>query len=289
MFDIDIFDVPTATISSLKSSGKKVICYFSAGSYEDWRPDAKAFPAAVLGKTNGWPGEKWLDVRNITALGPIMEARLDLAVEKGCDGVEPDNIDGYTNSTGFPLTAADQIAYNKWLAAEAHERNLSIGLKNDLDQVVQLEAYFDWALNEQCFQYNECDALLPFVQKGKAVFITEYSLATSQFCSKANSMGFMAMKKNLDLDASRTVCWNETALAPTPAALTAFISGTLRTSDVLNVRSAPSRTAAILGTAAKGMQANVISSASVTADGLEWLKVVFETGLTGWSAADWLK
>ena len=68
----------------------------------------------------------------------IMQARLDLAVQKRCDGVEPDNVDGYANDTGFDLSSLDQLTYNQWLASEAHTRNLSIGLKNDLDQVPAL-------------------------------------------------------------------------------------------------------------------------------------------------------
>lgn len=52
--------------------------------------------------------------------------RLDVAVYKGCDGVEPDNVDGYTNNTGFILTAEDQLMYNRFLADEAHERGLLI-------------------------------------------------------------------------------------------------------------------------------------------------------------------
>ncbi len=169
----------------------------------------------MLGKSNGWAGEKWLDVRNLTVLGPVMEARLDLAVAKGCDGVEPDNIDGYTNSTEFPLTGANQITYNKWLAEKAHARNLSIGLKNDIDQATELEPYFDWALNEQCFQYRECDTLKPFIEAGKTVCTTEYSLATAKFCAQANTLKFMSMKKKLDLDASREVCWTGSG-TPTP-------------------------------------------------------------------------
>ncbi|MFA6161789.1 MAG: endo alpha-1,4 polygalactosaminidase, partial [Patescibacteria group bacterium] len=206
MFDIDVFDNDASVIASLKAKGKKVICYFSAGSYENWRPDAASFPATVKGKSNGWAGENWLDIRNIAILGPIMTARLDLAKSKGCDGVEPDNIDGYTNSTGFTLTATDQITYNKFLANEAHKRGLSIGLKNDIDQVTQLLPYFDWALNEQCFQYNECDTLVPFVNAGKAVFNVEYSLTTTAFCSKANAMNFNSLKKDLNLTATRTAC-----------------------------------------------------------------------------------
>lgn len=95
IFDIDLFDTPIETIKQLHTLGKKVICYFSAGSYEDWRSDAKDFKPEDLGKQlDHWPGEKWLklgspNVRN------IMKQRINLAKEKGCDGVDPDNVDGY--------------------------------------------------------------------------------------------------------------------------------------------------------------------------------------------------
>lgn len=206
MFDIDLFTTPQATISALKQKGRIVICYFSAGSYEDFRPDKTSFPTSVLGKTNGWPGERWLDVRQLAILGPIMKARLDLAVQKGCDGVEPDNVDGYSNASGFSISYADQLAYNRFIAAEAHARGLSVGLKNDLDQVKDLVSHFDWALNEQCFQYNECDLLLPFVKANKAVFGVEYKGDVSAFCPKANANDFDWLKKSLELDAARTAC-----------------------------------------------------------------------------------
>ena len=49
----------------LKAAGRKVICYFSAGSYEPYRPDAADFAAADLGnELVGWPGERWLDTRS---------------------------------------------------------------------------------------------------------------------------------------------------------------------------------------------------------------------------------
>ncbi len=134
MYDIDLFDTPQPVIDKLHSKGIKVVCYFNTGGYEDWRPDAQIFPLAALGKPlDGWPGERWLDIRQINLLAPIMQARMDLALAKRCDGVDPDNVDGYANDTGFPLTAQDQVNYNQWLAQEAHLRNLAIGLKNDLD------------------------------------------------------------------------------------------------------------------------------------------------------------
>jgi hypothetical protein len=206
MYDIDLFDNSAAVVASLKAKGRHVVCYVSAGTWEDWRSDAAQFPAEVKGNSNGWPGEKWLDIRRLDVLAPIMSARLDQCKAKGFDAVEPDNVDGYTNKSGFPLTAADQLAYNRWFATAAHSRGLSVGLKNDLDQVTDLVGDFDWALNEQCFEYNECSALAPFTKAGKAVFEVEYNLTTAQFCSKAVALQFNAMKKGLDLDAPRTAC-----------------------------------------------------------------------------------
>lgn len=206
MYDIDLFDVPVSVISHLKARGIAVICYFSAGSSEDWRPDADRIPEAAQGLSNGWEGERWLDIRQIEQLAPVLEARLDLAVRKGCDGVEPDNVDAFTNSSGFPITAQHQLAFNIWLATEAHERGLSIGLKNNLEQIELLEPYFDWALNEQCFQYNECEALQPFIESGKAVFGVEYHHEPVEFCESVNALNYDWLKKNWHLDAQRQAC-----------------------------------------------------------------------------------
>jgi hypothetical protein len=208
MFDIDLFDNPASVVAALHRRGRHVVCYLSAGSLEAGRPDAADFPASVAGKQlDGWPQERWLDVRRLDVLGPILERRLDLCKAKGFDGVEADNVDAYANDSGFPLTADDQLRFNRFLAGAAHARGLSIGLKNDLEQVAALEPDFDWALNEQCFQYSECERLQPFSRAGKAVFVVEYELDPSAFCPRAQSAGFMAMRKHLELDAWRQPCW----------------------------------------------------------------------------------
>ena len=206
MYDVDLYTTSNATISKLHADGRIVICYFSAGSFEDWRPDAGDFPSAVKGKKmDGW-NEQWLDVR-AASVRSIMAKRLDLAKSKGCDGVEPDNVDGFDNDTGYPLTSADQIDYNKFLAAESHRRGLSVGLKNDLAQIKQLVPFFDWALNEECVAYDECDALLPFIQAQKAVFHVEYQGSKSSVCGVVKPLGFDSMLKHLDLDAWYDPCW----------------------------------------------------------------------------------
>jgi hypothetical protein len=208
MYDVDLFGTPQATIDGMHAAGRIVICYLSAGSREDWRPDAAMFPAEAFGKgLDGWPGERWLDTRS-EAVRAIMKARLDRAVAKRCDGVEPDNVDGYSTDTGFPLTAATQLDYNRFLAREAHARRLSVGLKNDLDQVEALLGEFDWALNEQCLEFDECDRLVPFIKAGKAVFHVEYGTeAKAQtVCPKTKPLGFSTLIKNLNLDAWRVAC-----------------------------------------------------------------------------------
>jgi hypothetical protein len=206
VYDIDLFDNSTSVVTALHAAGKKVICYINAGAWENWRPDAARFPNSVKGKSNGWAGERWLDIRRIDILGRIMEDRLDLCKKKGFDAVEPDNIDGYSNATGFPLTYDDQLTYNRWIANAAHRRGLSIGLKNDLGQIPDLLPSFDWMLSEQCFEYRECDALLPFIRAGKAVFEVEYDDKTMNFCRTAGAMGINSMNKRRSLDVWRKPC-----------------------------------------------------------------------------------
>ena len=207
MYDIDLFDSDAAVVEALQAQGRKVVCYMNAGGWEDWRADAAQFPKKVIGANlDNWEGERWLDIRRIEVLAPVMEARMDSCKGKGFDGIEPDNVDGYLNDTGFPLTYEDQLRYNIWLAKAAHERGLSIGLKNDMDQIADLLPHFDWALNEQCFEYDECETLLPFINAGKPVFNVEYELETGEFCQTAKALGFSSMRKNWSLDAWREPC-----------------------------------------------------------------------------------
>lgn len=206
MYDIDMFDNAASVVSSLHAAGRVVICYIDAGTWENWRSDASKFPASVKGNNNGWPGEKWLDIRQLSILGPIMKARINLCKSKSFDGIEFDNVDGYSNNTGFPLTYNEQLNYNTWLANQAHMSGLSVALKNDVDQVKDLQPYFDWSLDEQCFQFTECNKLLPFIKTNKAVMEVEYNLNPAQFCASANSMNFNSLKKHLKLDAYRVAC-----------------------------------------------------------------------------------
>jgi hypothetical protein len=223
VYDIDLFDTSREEIAQLKDEGRIVICYFSAGTYEGWRDDWQQHFSFInndsyngnkppfAGKMDDWD-ERWLDIRRIDLLAPIMEGRLDLAKEKGCDAVEPDNMDAWTPDNASAvnlspaLTGADQIAYNRWLADEAHSRGLSIGLKNDVDQLEELVDSYDWALNEQCFQYKECEGYSVFTQANKAVFGVEYQGNISSICNDADQLSLFWQKKKLSLNAWRQGC-----------------------------------------------------------------------------------
>ena len=210
VYDIDLFDNDASVVADLHAKGRKVVCYISVGSVEDWRPDKEKFPAEVTGKDyEGWPGEKWLDIRQIDVLAPIMRARLDLCKQKGFDGVEPDNMQIYDNDTGFPISYDDQLRYARWLAQEAHTRGLAIGMKNASDQVSELVTDFDFAITEDCFDQGWCEQMLPFIQAGKPVFAAEYTDTGVDFsaaCQKGKELGFSVIQKQRILTVFRIAC-----------------------------------------------------------------------------------
>jgi len=209
LYDIDLFENDSDSIAALKADGRAVICYFSAGSSENWRPDYGNFEPEGLGlPLDGWDGENWLDIRSEN-VWRVMLSRLDLAAEKGCDGVDPDNVNGYVNDTGFDFDAGDQLAFNRNLANEAHRRGLAVGLKNDLEQIAELVDYFDFELNEQCREYDECHLLQPFVRSGKAAFNIEYAAdeaaaaeLASDICPLSENEDIRTLIMPLELDGS---------------------------------------------------------------------------------------
>ena len=209
VYDIDLY-VDQSIIDELHAKGHKVICYISVGSWEDWRPDKDQFPPEVLGNDyDGWPGEKWLDIREIDKLAPIMRARLDLCKSKGFDAVEPDNMEIHTNDTGFPLTYDDQLRFALWLADEAHQRGLAIGIKNASDQVKDLVDHFDFAITEDAFFYDWAEDMKPFITAGKPVFAAEYTDLGGDFesfCRKSKELKFSIILKNRNLDAWIQTC-----------------------------------------------------------------------------------
>ena len=209
VYDID-WEVDKATVDKLHAAGIKVICYVSVGSWEDFRPDAKNFPKAVIGKDyDGWPGEKYVDIRS-PELRNIMSARFDVCQQKGFDAIEPDNQDVYElgADSGFPLTKQDGVDYAKWLAASAHSRGMGIGQKNAASLTKDIVATYDWALTESCYSDgNWCGDVQAYVDAGKPVFMCEYEAKSFEAaCAAWQKHKFSPILKGLDLDAPVTFC-----------------------------------------------------------------------------------
>ena len=104
----------------------------------------------------------------------------------------------WSNSPGFPITKAQNNTYNIQSAAFAHALGLSIGLKGNTSEVPTLWPYFDWTLNEQCWEFSECVSIATnFLANGKAAFNIEYNVDPE--CAVANAWHMNSARRDLDL------------------------------------------------------------------------------------------
>jgi hypothetical protein len=212
VYDIDGANSTSSDVAAIHAAGAIAVCYVDVGSLEQGRPDYGDFPSSVVGPPEaGWPGESWLLVTaaNQKIILPLMKARFESwCVAKGFDAIEPDNLDAWTNISG--VSEADNVAYDLAIAQMAHALSLSIGLKNvmtelDASQYATFVDAFDWVLNEQCFEYSECDVYTAkgsFLPAGKAVFDVEYNVAPG--CTEAASDRMNAQRTDLDLVGAKT-------------------------------------------------------------------------------------
>jgi hypothetical protein len=202
VYDVDAFNTSKHTVAVLHREHVKVICYVDVGSWESYRPDKAEYPRSVIGrKYEGFPNERWLDVAHFHRFEKPLKQRFNMCARKGFDAVEPDNIAGWEkeNHTGFKITRADQLRFNRWVARQVHARGMAVALKNDGRQAKQLLGAFDFAIVEECFQYDECGYYRPFISHGKAVFETEYEQKPKQYCHEALAFGFSSIHKSYDL------------------------------------------------------------------------------------------
>ena len=224
VYDFDLFD-NQAAIKAVKAanSTKKVMCYFSAGTWESWRCDSSCFPKSDLGGIMcDWPGERWVKPGSQT-IRDIMLKRLDLAKSVGCDGVDPDNIDAFDNEdeNTLGLTRDDAISYINFLADAAHARGMSCGLKNSADIAEDTISKVDYQVNEECVAQKNCGDFQVYIKNNKPVFNIEYPYSGGEASSKAwttsemtsrcttaasSAKGFSVLLKNLSLNDWSATC-----------------------------------------------------------------------------------
>ncbi|MFN2327069.1 MAG: endo alpha-1,4 polygalactosaminidase [Gemmatimonadales bacterium] len=201
VYDVDGADTSAVAVEHLKSGGARVICYLNGGAREEWRADAGRFPGSVIGEPlEDWPGERWIDIRQLDVVLPIMEDRIADCAAKGFDAVDPDNVDGFLHDTGFGLLPEDAASYVTELARLAHEHGLTIGLKNAVELLPRVGGTVDFAVNEECQQWGECNRYDEFVASGKAVFNVEYT----ESCS--TPAGFSSIRGRVELDGPTAPC-----------------------------------------------------------------------------------
>jgi len=206
LFVIDLFNPSDAVIAALRSQGRVLACYVSAGTRENFRDDAPLFPASAVGEPlESYPNERWLDVRD-PGVRAQMATRLDLARDRGFDAVLPTNLYAYQQDSGFDLSAADQLDYARWLATEARARGLSPGMADNWGQVAELVDWFDWAVHYNCIANGDCAEMAPFVDRGKPAFDLEYEGEIDALCAEAASQGVNMIRKREQLDAFRQAC-----------------------------------------------------------------------------------
>jgi hypothetical protein len=235
VFDIDILQdgkcyspqdysvLNYAAVDALHVRGAHVIGYIDAGAAETWRPDFPEFQAfdescngCLFGNpVSHYPDEYWVNINSgVFGINPNtgrrqttvrflldqMLARLKQAKLIGVDAIEFDVVDAWQNRTGLSITRAAQFRYNSGLANLAHRLGFSVGLKNDLAQADALQPYFDFAINEQCWQYSECGSLRAWpARHGKAVFNVEYGRRSRAFCPMSARLNFNSIGKNDEL------------------------------------------------------------------------------------------
>jgi hypothetical protein len=202
LYDIDGEQATAQTVAALHALGPdvKVICYFDAGVYEDYRSDASTFPKSIIGNPDqGWDGSYWLDIRQLDVLMPILRKRAtEWCLNKGFDAVEPDETEVWSNDPGFPITLEQNNAFNTAVADMVHSLGLSVGLKGNNSEAAVLEPAFDWALTEQCWEFDECSNFRDsFVAKNKMVLNVEYDAAPN--CMLANQWHINSSQRDLDL------------------------------------------------------------------------------------------
>ena len=211
-YDFDAEFTDSELVQALAGDGIRTICYVNVGSLESWRGDVSAFPARVIGNVYlGWEDERYLDIRQLDILAPIMEARITQCAAKGFDAIEPDNMDAWDADTGFDLTLEDALRYATWLAEKAHAHGLAAAQKNAPELTPDLVSTYDFAITESCAEGNWCDAMTPYITEGKAVLAAEYTDVTSEsgfrtMCGEPGLAGMSLIYKHRELDAWMMDC-----------------------------------------------------------------------------------
>jgi len=173
IYDTDGFLTTRAQVTAIKTGWRastlahpRTVCYLDL-AWEDYRPDASpqvpsaAFPAAALGHVYyGYPEERWVDLRQLDALKPMLRERVGMCARKGFDAVELDDIDSFDppSTTGFHLTPGDAQNFLGYAFNLIHRAGMTALWKNSPYLSWWGRQYADGAVVEECYPDHACFA-----------------------------------------------------------------------------------------------------------------------------------
>ncbi|MGD0808732.1 MAG: endo alpha-1,4 polygalactosaminidase [Acidimicrobiales bacterium] len=237
---------PSPVVKALHAAGHYSVCYVEAGAFQTGFPDDADFAKKDYGygakryQMSGYPNEWWFDIagfKNYVAgkastldqvaanIAGGLDDRFKWCALEGQNAVEPDDTDGYTNTSatgaqggGWGLTQADSAGFERWLAYQAHADGLAVLQKNDPANANVDEPLFDGALSEECNYYADPCAGQggdwgAYLAAGKPVFNAEYTQdgeTTAKFCSADDHWGIWGALFSVGLSGPKSykVCWN---------------------------------------------------------------------------------
>ena len=123
--------------------------------------------------------------------------------------VEMDNMDVYDNASGFELTRDDALSYIRALAMFAKEQGLEVAQKNAPELVPDLVGQMDFMMVEECYAYDFCDELKPYLDAGKDVLAVEYDdagLDWDAVCEDSKARGIRLLLKSHEITAGGKSC-----------------------------------------------------------------------------------
>jgi hypothetical protein len=173
IYDVDGFLTTRAEVHAIQARWQastlahpKTVCYLDL-AWEDYRPDASTaprgayFPAAALGTVYfGYPEQRWVDLRQLDALKPMLRERISMCARKGFDAVELDDMDSFDppSTTGFQLTPGDVQNFLAYAFNEIHRYGLTGLWKNSPWLSWWGRRYADGAVVEECYLSHDCFA-----------------------------------------------------------------------------------------------------------------------------------
>jgi hypothetical protein len=207
-FYLDPEQQPPGGLASLHEQGRHYLCYLSAGTVENFRDDAELFPERAVGNVmQGFPNERWLDVRD-AEVQRLMALRIQRLAQAGCDGVVPASLTGYAAESGFDLSVADTLRYARFLAEQLHAAGLSAGLTGPAELTAELWSSFDFGLAISCVRGSQCAEFGVFATAKKPVLYLEVGAEGEalELCNSADALGFQAIISDPGFTGRCVVC-----------------------------------------------------------------------------------